>query len=78
MNMEMIAKKEKLNEMAMYKSCAKALYLVGNLEQMVIYLESLVDAERITEDEEREIEKSVSSECADMAWGDIREIRRQF
>lgn len=64
--------------MAMIKSCAKALYLVGNLEQMFIYLDKLVDDEWISEEQETEIANAISSECADMAWGDIREIRRQF
>lgn len=78
MNMEIIEKKRRADKLAMIKSCAKALNLIGNIEQMFLYLDTLVDAEWINEDEETQIACAISKECKDITWGEIRELREKF
>lgn len=78
MNMEIIEKKRRAEKLAMIKSCAKALYLVGNLEQMFVYLDALVDDKWITEYEESDIAEAVSFVDGDVTWDTIKELRNRF
>ena len=79
--MEEIVREEIIRErgaMAMYKRCAKALYLVGNLIQMETYLDALVKFEKITEQQADKIAKGITEDCADLTIGELKPMRSMF
>ena len=60
------------------KQCAKALYLVGNLEHMCIYLDALTEGGWLTAEEEDKLMTEISTECAGITVGEIEQIRNKF
>lgn len=60
------------------KRCAKALYLVGNLEHMCIYLDALVEGGWLTAEEQEQMITDISHECADITCGELEKLRIQF
>ena len=67
-----------MGEKAMIKKCAKALYLVGNLEHMFVYLDALYDGGWITVEESEKLVESISKECAPITCGEIEKLRGMF
>lgn len=60
------------------RKCAKALYLVGGLLQMDVYLSGLCEDGQITEEEEYSITEDISRECASITVGELEELRKKF
>jgi len=60
------------------KRCAKALYLIGNFEHMCIYLDALTDGGWITAEEQEKLVTDISTECAGITMGELKELRGKF
>jgi len=60
------------------KKCAKALYLIGNLEQMFVYLDNLVEYGLLTEEEENQMAEEITNECALITMAELKELRSKF
>lgn len=70
----------KVNKMRNIKRCAKALYLVSNegIADMFIYLDTMVENEYITEEEEDKIVDEISKECAHIYCYRIEEFKKHM
>lgn len=70
----------KVNKMRNIKRCAKALYLVSNegIADMFIYLDTMVENEYITEEEEDKIVDEISKECAHIYCYKIEEFKKHM
>ena len=69
---------EKLQEKQRIRKCAKALYLVGDIGQMMTYLDAVVESGKLTEEEADSMSKSVIWSCTEMTMGELKKIRNMF
>lgn len=60
------------------KKCAKALYLIGSLAQMYVYLDALVEMGAMSEEQENRLVDEIITECGPITMGEIRELRNRF
>ena len=60
------------------RKCAKALYLIGNLEHMSVYLDSLHDGGWITGEELERLETEITDECATVTMAELKDLRSKF
>lgn len=66
-------------QQATIKKCAKALYLLGSLEHMMVYLDAMVEANIWLEQREADaITDQILAECAPITMGEINKLRAQF
>ena len=72
---KMREREEKLNQL---KLKAKALYLIGDISDAYAYLDTMVDREEITEDEELAMLNQIDAECANVYCYEIEEIRKMI
>ena len=60
------------------KKCANALYLLGDLQQAIIYLTALADAGIITEEKADEILNVCVEEDEKITYGEVMNLRALF
>lgn len=67
-----------MNNLKDIKKCANALYLLGDLQQAIIYLTALVDAGIITEAKADEIINVCVEEDEKITYGEVVNLRALF
>ncbi len=65
----------KLNEI---KLKAKALYLIGDIQDVYAYIDGMIEYGYLTEEEEEEMMNSVSSECANITVSECQKLYTQI
>lgn len=76
--MTLAEKKEKVAKYNEAVKVAKAIYVVSGLQEMMVYLDTKVDNNDITEEDSDEIVLVVTGAYANVTVGELDKIRAMF